>query len=365
MTATTTWFKELVPIANPSGKEDQVRQYIADHLNALGFSDQIIDDAGNLLVRIAGDSAKDTFLLSAHMDSVPPCEGIEAIEDSTDGRPIIRSAGKTILGADDKSGIAVMLAVAKKLHETPQDDRHPVEFLFSTQEEVGLLGLKAFDITASQAAMGFVLDGEGNIGDIFHAGPTQKSLIFELEGLRSHAGIAPEAGVSAIEMAVHLCGSLPSGRLSPETTMNLGVIQGGDAMNIVAPSTVIRGEARSHDNEALDRLMKQVHEVCQEIQEQFPRGAIRFNPIHKYDGFVVPKDHPAVLRAASACRKLGIEPSILPMNIGSDAHILNHKNIPSVVLGMGFHFSHSLGEFIYVDELEQVTQWVLEIIHSP
>jgi tripeptide aminopeptidase len=296
------------------------------------------------------------------MDSVPPCEGIEPIEDMQEGRRIVRSAGKTILGADDKSGIAVMLQIAARLKETGQQDNHPLELLFSTREEVGLLGLKAFDLSQCKSTMGFVLDGEGDLGDVFHAGPAQKSLIFELEGVRSHAGIAPEAGVSAIEMATHLCASLPSGRLSPQTTMNIGVIEGGDAMNIVAPTAVIKGEARSHDNVALASLMTQVEETCHEIQSHFARGQVKFIPTHKYDAYEIPIGHAVIAYAKAACEKLGITPNVLPMNIGSDAHILNHGGLPSVVLGMGFHFSHSLGEFIDVEELEQVTNLVYEII---
>lgn len=364
MALTAERFKVLVPIDNPSGQEDRIRSYIEQFLHGLGYTDTCVDEAGNLFARIPGNPALEPLLLSAHMDSVPPCQGIEPVEDTLDGRPIIRSSGKTILGADDKSGIATMLRLAERLKEVGTLDHHPLELLFSTREEVGLLGLKAFDLSQCRASQGYVLDGEGSIGDIFNAGPTQVNLMFQLEGVRSHAGIAPEAGVSAIEMAVHLCASLPSGRLSPQTTMNIGVIEGGDAMNIVAPLATIRGEARSHDNAALDALMAQVREVCHEIQDQFGRGKVHFTPTPRYSCFTVSPDHPVVRRAEAGCRKLGITPKIIPMNIGSDAHVLNHGGISTVVLGMGFHFSHSLGEFIYVDELEQVSDLVWDIIHA-
>lgn len=365
MPETARCFKQLVPIHNPSGGEEAIRRFIQERLQGLGFTDARVDEAGNLFVRIPGAAGKETLLLSAHMDSVPPCQDIEAIDDVVEGRSIIRSAGKTILGADDKSGIATILRVVERLRAEGMEHNHPLELLFSTQEEVGLLGLKAFDLAQCEARTGFVLDGEGAVGDIFTAGPSQKNLVFQLEGLRSHAGIAPEQGVSAIEMAAHLCTSLPSGRISEDTTMNLGVIEGGDALNIVAPSAVIRGEARSHSDEALEALLNQIEEVCHEIEENYNhRGTVRFIPTHKYSRFSVPGDHPGIGMAEAACRKLGITPRIARMNIGSDAHVLNHGGIPTVVLGMGFHFSHSLGEFIYVDELEQVTQVVWEIIQA-
>lgn len=357
-------FKELVPIDNPSGREDRIRGFIQERLTAWGVEDTRVDEAGNLFVRVPGNSQKPTILLSAHMDSVPPCEGIQPVEDEVEGRRVIRSTGKTVLGADDKSGIATILEVVRRIQEAGDRQNHPLELLFSTQEEVGLLGLKAFDIHQCRASMGFVLDGEGSVGDIFYAGPTQKGLLFELEGVRSHAGIAPEAGVSAIEMALDLCASLPSGRLSPETTVNIGMIKGGDALNIVAPTATVRGEARSHNDETLENLLTQMEEVSHEIQEHFPRGKVHFVPIHKYSRFEVPPDHEVIAVAKAACQTLGISPQVARMNIGSDAHILNHGGIPSVVLGMGFHYSHSLGEFIDVDELAQVAQLVWEIIHS-
>jgi tripeptide aminopeptidase len=362
MTQTVERFKMLVPIANPSGKEAAIRDYIQQQLQYMGFLDNIVDQAGNLFARIPGNAEKKTLLLSAHMDSVPPCEGIEPLEDNLEGRKIIRSAGSTILGADDKSGIAVILSLLHRLKSEGSQNHHPLELLFSTQEEVGLLGVQAFDLKQSQADSAFVLDGEGSVGDIFYSGPSQKNLLFQVEGLRSHAGIAPEAGVSAIEMAIHLCASLPSGRLSPETTMNLGTIQGGDALNIVAPSATIRGEARSHDDKALNSLLQRIQDICHEVQEQFPKGKIEFIATHRYTRFELPQTHPAVLMVAAACEPCGIPPQLRKMNIGSDAHVLNHAGLPTVVLGMGFHHSHSLGEYIYQDELEQVTQLVWQMI---
>lgn len=361
MTQVVERFKTLVPIDNPSGHEEKIREYIESQLVHMGHSDCQMDEAGNLLCRIAGDPSKETYCLSAHMDSVPPCEGIEAVEEQREGRPVIRSAGKTILGADDKSGIAVMLTIAYRLAEEGNETGHPVELLFSTREEIGLLGLKEFDMSRLKSTAGFVLDGEGQLGDIFTAGPAQKNMIFDLTGLAAHAGMRPEKGLSAIVMAAHLCVSIPSGRLSPLTTMNIGTITGGNAFNIVAPHAQVRAECRSHDREELQNLLDNLDETLQEVREHFPKGQIEMTRIDKYDGFVVQETHPAVLACKKACEALDITPRVTRMNIGSDAHRLNHGNIPSVVLGMGFHYSHSLGEFIYTDELEKVCDlvWVL------
>ncbi len=356
-------FKALLPIDNPSGKEDRIREHIMSQLSAMGFNDAEVDAAGNLLVRIPGDERKETFLFSAHMDSVPPCLGIEAVEETYENRRIIRTTGRTILGADDKSGIATMISLAERLKQEGDGSNHPMEFLFSTQEEVGLLGLKAFDLTRCRSTMGFVLDGEGSVGDVFFAGPTQMNLLFEFEGLRSHAGIAPDAGTSAIEMATTLCARLPIGRISPELTLNIGTIEGGDAFNIVAPSAVMRGEARSHNPALLASLMQQVEAEIQGVETRYPKGKVSFTPTQKYQGYAVPDSHPVTQLACLAAEQIGLTPVVKRMNIGSDAHVLNHGGIPCVVLGMGFHYSHSLGEYIFVDELEQVSDWVWQIIH--
>ncbi len=357
-------FKQLVPIANPSGQEATIRQLIQAHLKASGLPHtQHVDEAGNLLVNVPGDDNYPTWLFAAHMDSVPPCHGIVPCDDVKDNRPIIRSTGNTILGADDKSGIALLLALADKLVDTPDSlsTCHPIQWLFTTEEEVGLTGAKNLDMSLLKAQAGFVLDGEGSVGDIFHAGLTQYNLLFEITGKRAHAGIAPDQGVNAIAMGCALIAKLCIGRLSDITTLNIGTIEGGEALNVVAPNCRIRGELRSHDPAVLTQILADITAACQAVETQYPGGQIVFTPSHRYERFEVPLDHPAVTVSQAAASAAGIEPTITRMHIGSDAHILNAKGLPTVVLGMGFHYSHSLGEFIYTDELLQVLDWVWAI----
>jgi tripeptide aminopeptidase len=355
-------FKRLTAIDNPSGHEEALRNTIAEALTALGVTDQTVDPAGNLFVRVPGAPERETILLSAHMDSVPPCHGIVAVEDEQDGRRIVRSEGKTILGADDKSGVAVILEVVEALSRQGFKENHPLELMFSTGEEVGLIGAKAFDMGQVKAAYGYVLDGEGSVGDIFNGGPSQENIRIVCQGRRSHAGIAPEDGISAIRMAASLCAKLPSGRLGPVLTANLGVMKGGAAMNIVAPETEIRGEARSHEEPLLADLLSKYRETCRVVEQAFPGSTVEMETVRRYDCFTVAPELPVVTRAEAACRELGVASRVLPMNIGSDAHVFNHKGLPVVVLGMGFHYSHSLGEFLYADELETVLRLTLRLV---
>ncbi len=355
-------FQSIVPIDNPSGREATIRQAIETALGEMGISDCSVDAAGNLFVRVPGNPGKETIMLSAHMDSVPPCEGIVPVLDERAGRPVIRSEGRTILGADDKSGIAVALEVVSQLAQQGFRDNHPLELFFSTGEEVGLTGAKGFDMNQVRASYCYVLDGEGRVGLIFNAGPSQENIQIDCTGRAAHAGIAPEAGISAIQMGAALCAQLPSGRLAEDLTCNLGVIQGGNAMNIVAPALSIKGEMRSHDEAKLSQLLGTYQTVCRQVQERFTGGAVALNNVRRYDRFFVHPEQVVIQRAVQHGDALGLRPQLAPMNIGSDAHILNRNGLPTVVLGMGFHYSHSLGEFIYCEELEQVCQLVQRLV---
>lgn len=355
-------FQQIVPIDNPSGKEERIRAFIADTLRGLGLTDLTTDAAGNLFARVPGDTAKETVMLSAHMDSVPPCEGIIPVMDRRGDRPIIRSEGRTILGADDKAGIAVALEIMERLSRNGFRENRPLELFFSTGEEVGLTGAKAFDMTQVRSKYCYVLDGEGRVGLIFNAGPSQENIRITCHGRASHAGMAPEAGVSAIGMGAALCAQLPSGRLDENLTCNIGTIQGGNAMNIVAPELAIRGEMRSHDEGKLSNLLSEYGRICRDVEERFAGGRVALENVRRYDHFYVKPGEPVIVRAVDAAENLGLKPQLAPMNIGSDAHILNQNGLPTVVLGMGFHYSHSLGEFIYCEELEQVCEFVAKLV---
>jgi len=351
-------FESIVPIDNPSGQEGKIRDHIAATLRQFGLTDLTVDAAGNLFVRVPGQPEKDTIMLSAHMDSVPPCEGIVPIRDTRSDRPIIRSEGRTILGADDKAGIAVILEIVERLAAQGFQSNHPLELFFSTGEEVGLTGAKGFDMGQVRSKYCYVLDGEGRVGLIFNAGPSQENIQIACSGRASHAGMSPEAGISAIQMGAALCAQLPSGRLASDLTCNLGVIEGGSAMNIVAPELSIRGEMRSHDEGKLADLVQTYRSLCTQVEERFAGGKVTLQNLRRYNHFLVPQEEEVIQRAIAVGEKLQVAPQLAAMNIGSDAHILNQNHLPTVVLGMGFHYSHSLGEFIFCEELEQVCQMV-------
>ena len=138
--------------------------------------------------------------------------------------------------------------------------------------------------------------------------------------------------------------------------------QGGVAMNVVAPVSTLFSDARSHDEAKLAELRQMYERVCQDVEASYTGSKVYVEHVRKYQGFCVPPEHPLVAAACEGAKQLGLVPDVLPMNIGSDAHILNLHNLPTVVLGMGFHYSHSLGEFIYCEELELVVEWVMGLV---
>jgi tripeptide aminopeptidase len=360
-------FERLLPIANPSGGESAMRGFIQQELTRLGLNDQRVDEPGNLFVHVPGRSDRPGLLLSAHMDSVPPCEGIEAVRDvdPQTGREILRSVGKTILGADDRAGIAVILALMERFAAEGFTNNCPLELLFSTQEERGLIGLQQFQHGRIRSVAGLALDGEGNVGDIFHAGPGQLHYSITVCGQAGHSGIMPDYGVNAIQVAAALCAQLPTGRLSPGMTANIALIEGGSAINVIPDRVVLRGEARSLDPQNLPGFCQQIEALCRTAEERSPGSRVIFEFQHRYSSFSVHTDSPIVRHTIAACNALQIPANVKAMGIGSDAHVLNQRGLPSLVLGMGFFRSHSLGEYLFTDQLIRAVDWVDWLVRHP
>ncbi|MGC9361107.1 MAG: M20/M25/M40 family metallo-hydrolase, partial [Anaerolineae bacterium] len=236
-------FLDLVRIASPSRQEQEVASYIRAYLEDLGIAVES-DQAGNLYAYMEGDGTPLAF--TAHMDTVVPCEGVTPLVENG----VVRSDGTTILGADDKSGVAAILEAVTALSEGSVVHR-PLDLLFTVQEEIGLFGAKAVEVDRLRARMAIGLDAEGQQGTLVVSAPGQNSLEAVVHGKAAHAGVEPEKGVSAIRVAAEAIASMPLGRIDEETTANIGVISGGRATNIVPDRVEIKGEARSHDEAKL------------------------------------------------------------------------------------------------------------------
>jgi len=345
-------FLELLAIDSPSHHEGPVIQHLAGLLAALGVEAEI-DAVGNLIGRLGGDA--EPLLLCAHVDHVVPAIGIRPQVKGG----IVRSDGTTGLGGDDTSGVAIILELIRAFGE--RGIRPPLEVLFTVGEEVGLIGSTALDVTKLRARNAVVLDMGGPIGPIIVQGPSQIKLEATMHGKKAHAGVSPELGINAIRVASEAIAAMPLGRIDPETTANIGIIQGGEATNIVPDRVTMHGEARSLDDA---KLQRQTGAMEQALRETAARHGttVDLEITHSYSAFRVPDDAPLVCRLSNAVRAWGGEPTLIPTGGGSDANTLNGRGITAVNLSTGMSAVHTTEEYIALSDMMQCARIVAQCL---
>lgn len=340
-------FLELVRISSPSGQETPVANAIAVRLQRLGIASST-DAAGNLFATVAGQG--EPLLLTAHMDTVTPCESVRPV--ISEG--IIYSDGTSILGADDKSGIAAILELLEVLVERRLAHRS-LELAFTVQEEVGLCGAKALDISRLRAKMAIGLDAGGTSGTIVCSAPSQDSLGARIHGLAAHAGVSPEKGINAIRVAAEAIVAMPLGRIDAETTANIGIIQGGAATNIVPDLVTLKGEARSRANDKLEQQTARMVAALQHAAET-SGATVEINVQREYSAYTFSDDSPIIKLVSQGMRSLGIEPLLMPTGGGSDANILNASGIATVEITTGMSNVHTVHEQVALADINAATR---------
>jgi tripeptide aminopeptidase len=281
---------------------------------------------------------------------------------------IIRSDGTTVLGGDDKSGIAIICEVIRTLQEQriPHGD---IDVLFTICEEFGLLGAKHLDVSALRANAGIVLDSDA-VECLFTRAPAANAMEFIVQGREAHAGMAPERGISAIKVAAEAIAAMRLGRIDDETTANLGLISGGMAVNIIPNRVVIRGEARSHDEA---KLQAQTAHMRQCFEEAAARHAVTVDGVRtaarvdadverQYDRMHVPDGSRIVRLVLDAGSRLGYTVRTMGMGGGCDANILNRKGVEVANLGTGMRDIHTVHEWLDVTEMVRSARIILEIV---
>lgn len=349
-------FLDLVAIDSPSGKEGALGREVGDRLRRLGFEVRV-DRQGNIIaVRPGPRREGQPVLFSAHLDTVVSNRGVQArLEDG-----VFRTDGRTILGADDKAGIAAILEACEILAETaPQAD--DVEVLFTVCEETGLHGSKALDLEGIRSRMGFVLDSGGPVGTIITAAPTEVDVQVTVFGKAAHAGVNPEDGVNAIQVAARALATIRLGRLDERTTANFGIIRGGSATNIVPDEVRVEGEVRSLSR---DRLEQEIGSIRAAFERAVAGAGARLQWAQDtaYEGFSLGEDEPVVRAAARAAKAIGVQPLLRSRGGGSDANILNARGLPSVNLGLGVSQDHTPEETLSLRDLASAARLVLAII---
>jgi tripeptide aminopeptidase len=314
---------------------------------------------GNILCRLPGREEEGTpVFFCAHLDTVPPAGPIEPVVE--DG--VVRNAGSTILGADDKSAVAVMIEAARTI--VAESRPHAgVELLFTPKEEVGLIGAYAFDHTRLEAKLGYVYDQAAPIGEIVLGSPSQKAIAARFHGRASHAGMYPEEGRSAIFAAARAIADMRLGRIDHQSSANVGVIAGGTARNIVPEWCSFEAEARSRDPKTLGILVQEMLDAigfAASISDCTAETEVEDN----YRAYTFTGEEPAVRLAAEGLRRAGYEPTTAFSGGGADANVFNERGLPCVNLANGMTDIHTEDERIAVADLDSMVDVTLAIVEA-
>ncbi len=363
---------ELIRIDSLSRQEYHIAMRLKREMEDLGAvvwiddaGEKIGGNVGNLIAHFSGSRPEARpLLLSAHMDTVVPGQGIEPILDGE----ILRSDGRTVLGGDDKSGVAIICEVLRvvKEHHLPCGN---IDIVFTICEEAGLIGAKCLDVSRLRARTGLVLDSD-SLGFLFTKAPAASRMEFRIRGLEAHAGVCPEKGINAIKVAAEGIARMNLGRIDDETTANIGVIEGGMAVNIVPNTVVLKGEARSHNQEKLDlqtqHMLRCLEEAASgysvELDGKRVTATVEATINRDYDRMDVSATAPIVQLVKAAARNLNVGLKTLATGGGCDANVFNQKGLEVANLSTGMRDIHTVNEWLNLKDLYLSAQIVLEIL---
>ncbi|WP_313994939.1 M20/M25/M40 family metallo-hydrolase [uncultured Selenomonas sp.] len=360
-------FLGLISIRCSTLDEREIADLLTARLRALGAAEIHEDEAGRALGGSTGNivatfkgtvAGVPTVMLTAHMDCVEPCANIKPV--LSDG--IIRSDGTTILGADDKAGVAAILETLQCLreHHIPHGD---LQIVFTVAEEGGVNGSRCIDQSLLHADLGYTLDTHGHAGTAAFKAPGKNQIAVRICGKAAHAGIDPDAGRNAITAAGRVLTAVPQGRIDAETTCNVGTIAGGTMTNVVAEFCTLNFETRSRDKAKLDavteRLITAVHTALE------GSGCTAEIALKKdYDPYELPPDALPIQYLRRAAERLGYPLVLEEEGGGSDANHFNAYGIPTTVLGVGMENCHTKDEYIHERDLYEAAELTLAIVQE-
>jgi tripeptide aminopeptidase len=368
------FFCDLARITSLSGKEGAIARRLAILLKFMG-AEVYIDDAGrkisgetgNLIVRFPGTIPGEPFLLSAHMDTVGPAQNVKPIVH----KDRVTSDGTTILGADCKAGIAVILEVIKTLEDN-RIQHPPVEAVFTISEEMALMGAKYLDYGRIRSRYGLIFDNEQAIENVITSAPAADTMEIKVYGAAAHSGVAPEKGISAIKVVSDAIAGMKLGRIDSQTTANIGFISGGNAINIVPPLVELSGEARSHDPA---KLKKQTRHMEDCLRKAVKRTKVRdggklitpryeFQVEQKFPHFHIEKTNPVLALIASAMREEGLKMRSSASGGGTDGNIFYGHGIKAPILSTGMRDVHTTHEYLDLKDFFACARLTLRVMEG-
>jgi tripeptide aminopeptidase len=356
-------FLQLVRIDSETYHEGAVVDHVCEAARGSGFESYVDNagkaiggEAGNVYIRIPASGVDaPPIIFCAHLDTVSPGRDIEPV---VRGDRVI-SGGKTVLGADCKAGVAVIIELMRLSAEGGL--KHgPLELILTVAEEKQLQGVRHLEWDRIEAHHAYVLDGAGGVGEVINSSPTQDNLEFVFNGKAAHAGVEPEKGTNAIYGAAWAVSLMHLGRIDSETTANIGVIEGGRAVNIVPDRVVVQGEVRSLDLKKLEEQRKSMMRAAMEAEASVGVG-VEVKVERVYDGYLIEPKDPLILLASEAGKAMGIKIEVKNSGGGSDANFMNGQGIKSVVLSMGVREPHTTHEYLDIQELHKLVRLCSEI----
>lgn len=357
-------FLEYVQIDSESGYEGAMCSRIERDMDSIGLSVTPIErtqgpetNGKTLMIHFKGQPAAEPLILCAHLDTVTPGCQIEPVL-TDDG--YIQSRGETILGADDKSGVAAIVEALRTISEKGLSHR-TVQIFFTIGEEIGLLGSRSISPELLAARHAVILDTSKDVGRIVTSAPGQIHLEAFIHGIAAHAGNAPEKGVSAILVAAEALSHMKLQRIDHETTANIGTFEAIGSTNTISPEAHLIFEARSRDNKKLEaqgeHMIQCLEDACRKMG-----GHLEYELTSRYKGYQIPDQNPLVEFIFSACRSLGITPYTAATGGGSDANILNQYGITAVNIATGMENVHSVHEQISLENLQKIGKLALKLM---
>ena len=370
----TEEFLELVSIPSLSRQEGKVARRLESILKDMGASVEVDDagervggDTGNILARFPGNTpGVDPFLLSGHMDTVGPATHVRTVVEGD----LVHTDHTSVLGGDDKAGLVAILEAIRVLRERrlPHGD---LEVVITICEETGLIGAKHFDCSRLRARRGLVLDVDG-VNELVTRAPAANRLSFTVHGLEAHAGICPERGISAVQVASEAIAGMRLGRVDAETTANLGVMNGGLATNIVPSQVVVRGETRSLSETKLQAQTDHMRARFQEaaarhmvmLEGREYRARVDAKVERQYERLHIADEAVIVTLVSDAARTLGRVCPTRATGGGSDANVFITRGIEVANLACGMRDIHTVNEWVDVKDLVATAELVMETVKA-
>ena len=357
-------FIKMANISSPSLKEREFADYLIKKLRSLGMEisedgagEVIGGDCGNITAVLKGDKSKESIMFSAHMDTVGPCENVLAVMVGSR----IESKGDTVLGGDDKIGVAGIVEMLECIVEGKL--AHPdIIVIFSVAEEIRLLGAKEYNFDDISVKRGIILDSSGKPGTLVNQAPFHDEITFIFRGKSAHAGIEPEKGLNALFVASEAISQMTIGRIDGETTFNLGKIEGGLATNIVMEEVRIIGEIRSFSEEKLKKEREKILKICKDTSNLYEKAEFNYTVVREYDGYYISEESEFFQLVKRSILNGGFEFEAHSLGGGSDANVYNQKSVETINLGIGMSNIHSCEEYVEIEDLISVSEILLSIL---